>query len=128
MNRTLAVLLFSSAVMVSGQAAMADSLDARQAIDLLAGKTWYGVNSAGKKFYFYHESDGSFRAKFIPGYGKKENFSGKWFEKWGEICLDWGRKKSCFFRFEAEGHVLALIRSDLVVQTGTIVDGNPAGL
>lgn len=129
MQRAFAALVIATSTMFLGLAANADSLDVQEATDLLAGRTWQGENADGARFWFYHAPDGSFRAKFIPGYSGKEDFSGKWFKRGSDLCWAWdGWKTFCYYKFETQGDNLAMTRNDQVVQTGRIVDGNSEGL
>jgi hypothetical protein len=109
--------------------ARADQLDASQTAALIAGKTWSGVNAEGNRFSFYHDEDGTFRARFSSTSSGSKVYRGRWSTRGSSLCWAWdGWQTFCYHRFEQHGPELTMTRDDQVVHTGNLVEGNPGGL
>lgn len=129
MNNWLPALIICTAIVASNQSASAAELSLEDASTLLAGKTWRGANADEQRFWFYHDGDGTFRARFLPGYGGKTEFAGKWYRIDAKVCWAWdGWETFCYVAFEYVGQNFRMTRTDGVVQSGILAEGNTEGL
>jgi len=105
-------------------------LDSSDAMERLTENTWSGKNESGRKFWFYHRSNGKAYARFEPGYGDKNIFSAEWeITAGGKICWEWDYgERNCYVRFEIEDNELSMTRTDGVVHSGRLEEGNTEGL
>ncbi|MDZ7843041.1 MAG: hypothetical protein U5R46_19820 [Gammaproteobacteria bacterium] len=124
------LLIFGALFLSLCGTASGDAVDGDSAIKLLTGSTWSGKNESGRKFWFYHTSDGKAFAKFEPGYGNKRLFTASWkMTAGGEICWEWEYgETNCYVLFEIEGNELSMTRRDGVVHSGRLKEGNTEGL
>ncbi len=111
----------------------ADTIKSEGAIKVLIGKTWVGKNEHGADYWFWHEQGakaGKFGAKFnSPSKGVRIHH-GQWEIKGERVCWYWPdwNKTNCYVKFELDGNKLDMTRSDGLVHSGTLVDGNTEGL
>ena len=112
---------------------LAEPLDFDSAIKALVGKTWLGTNNHGDDFWFWHEGGsqaGNFGVKFYSDTKGTRVFHGRWKKKSDAVCWHWPNvnRPFCYVKFELHGDKLDMTRADGVVHSGTLVDGNTAGL
>ena len=111
----------------------ADTINSEGAIKVLIGKTWVGKNQQGDDYWFWHEQGakaGKFGAKFNnPSKGVRIHH-GKWEMQDESVCWYWPdwNKTNCYVKFKLDGNKLDMTRSDGLVHSGTLVDGNTEGL
>ena len=111
----------------------AETINSEGAIKILIGKTWAGKNQQGSDYWFWHEQGakaGKFGAKFNnPSKGVRIHH-GKWEMQDESVCWYWPdwNKTNCYVKFKLDGNKLDMTRSDGLVHSGTLVDGNTEGL
>jgi len=112
---------------------VADTIDSETAIKALIGKTWVGRNQQGDDYWFWHEQgdgSGDFGAKFESSSKGVRVHHGRWEVTDDSVCWHWPdwNKIYCYVKFELDGQKLDMTRSDGLVHSGTLVEGNTEGL
>jgi hypothetical protein len=125
------VLVFAINTMSS--VSNAEMLDGKAAMTVLIGKTWVGENEKGDDYWFWHEpgsDSGAFGAKFKSTRKGTSKHYGTWERKDAQVCWYWPDWKAtyCYIKFEHEGNMLSMTRSDGQVHSGILMDGNVADL
>jgi len=124
-------LFFTIGIMSSGS--IAGTIDSQTAMKLLIGKTWAGKNAKGEAYWFWHEQgsdSGKFGAKFKSDAKGTSEHHGTWEIKSENVCWFWPAWKAthCYVKFDHEGDMLDMTRSDGQVHSGKLMDGNVEGL
>ena len=124
MKNALKALLLILLALAIAAPVTARSLTRDQAFELLDGNSWIPVDAGRRKYWFYHDPEGVFEARFDPPLFGKRMFTGTWFKQDDRLCWDWSSWKTfCYTSFRLDGEVLALTRSDGEVQAGRLARG-----